>query len=185
MVKFKGGGSIWLKNNKYFQMKNLILCFAIIFLMLRADAQSANNTNTITASFSKYGIISGDTTFFSNDGSPGDLMRFFNRNLRIPRKEGTGELEYGYCNLYFMIDTAGNVTKSWCDSVTNKTVEKEILRVAGKLALIKPTMIKGTPVVTIAMATVVMMHADDYESNKDRKADIVVIGYGDKRKTSK
>ena len=163
-------------------MKPLILCCAISLLMLHAAAQSAKKRRTITASFSKHGTTSGDTTFFSYYGPAGDLMRFFNRNLRIPRKEGTGELEYGSCNLYFMIDTAGNVTKNWCDSVTNQEVEKEILRVAGKLAWIKPTKIKGKPVVTKVMASIIMMHANESDSYKDVKADILVIGYDAQRK---
>jgi hypothetical protein len=163
-------------------MKHLILCSAISLLMLHASAQSAKKTRTITASISKHGSTSGDTTFFSYYGPAGDLMRFSNRNLRIPREEGTGELEYGSCNLHFMIDTAGNVTKTWCDSVTSQVVEKEILRVAGKLAWIKPTKIKGKPVVTNVMATIVMIYNEVYDSNKNVKADIVVIGYGEQRK---
>jgi hypothetical protein len=153
-------------------------------LMLQAGAQSAKKTRTITASFSKHGTTSGDTTFFSYYGPDVDLRRFFYRKLRIPNKVGTTEMEFGSCNLYFMIDTAGNVTKTWCDSVTNKEVEKEILRVAGKLAWIKPTMIKGKPVVTKVMASIIMMHNEQYDSNKDKdlKADIVVIGYDAQRK---
>lgn len=163
-------------------MKRFILCVAISLLMFHAGAQSAKKKRTITASISKHGTTSGDTTFFSYYGPAGDLMRYFNRNLRIPREEGTGELEYGSCNLNFVIDKAGNVTKAWCDSVTNITVEKEILRVAGKLALIKPTRIKGKPVVTNVMATVVMIYNEAYDPNKPLKADIVVIGYGEQRK---
>jgi hypothetical protein len=165
-------------------MKRLILCFAISLLMLHVGAQSAKKTRTITASISKHGTISGDTTFFSYYGPTGDLIRFFNRNLRIPLEEGTGELEYGSCNLYFMIDKAGNVTKTWCDSVTNQGVEKEILRVAGKLAWIKPTKIKGKPVVTKVIAAVIMMHANESDSYKDVVADIIVIGYDPQRKKS-
>jgi hypothetical protein len=161
-----------------------MLCFAISLLMLHAGAQSAKKTRTITTSFSKHGTTSGDTTFFSYYGPAGDMTRFFNRNLRIPREEGTGELEYGYCNLYFMIDTAGNVTKTWCDSVTNNVVEKEILRVAGKLAWIKPTKIKKKPVVTKVMATIIMMHANESDSYNDVKADILVIGYDPQRKAA-
>ncbi|OQP63182.1 hypothetical protein A3860_25160 [Niastella vici] len=136
-----------------------------------ACAQSVRKTRTITTSISKNGTTSGDTTFFTYPN--GTLLRFFNRNLRAAFAEGTGELELGSCNLYIMIDTAGKVTKTWCDSVTNKTVEKEVLRVAGKLATMKPTTIKGKPVFTIVMATVNMEHENEKESY--RKADILVI----------
>jgi hypothetical protein len=163
-------------------MKHLILCCAISLLMLHAGAQSAKKTHTITTSFSKHSTTSGDTTFFSYYGPAGDLLKFFYRNIRIPNIVGTTELEYGSCNLYFIIDTAGNVTKTWCDSVTNKEVEKEILRVAGKLAWLKPTKIKGKPVVTNVKATIVMMHNEAYESNKNLKADIVFLGYDVQRK---
>ena len=100
----------------------------------------------------------------------------------MPLEERTGELALGYCNLYIIIDTAGKVIKSWCDSVTNKTVEKEVLRVAGKLAPMKPTTIKGKPVVTKLMATVAMEHAN--EKDVYRKADILVIGYDPVHKKS-
>ena len=162
-------------------MKHLILFFAISLPTLHADAQSARRSRTISASFSKRGTISGDTTFFSNNSV--DLLRFFNRNLRIPFAEGTPELEFGTCNLYLLIDPAGNVTKAWCDSVTNTAVEKEVLRVAGKLPAIKPTMIKGKPVITKVMATVSMEHNNENETY--RKADIVVIGYDPQHKKSR
>jgi hypothetical protein len=168
-------------------MKRLILFFAISLSMHYADAQTTINT-TITASFSKYGITSGDTTFFSYHDSRGTtLQRFFDRHIRIPQKSGTPDLETGSCTLYFIIDTAGNVTKTWCDSVTNKEVEKEVLRVvgrltgslAGNLASLKPTRIKGKPVVTEVMAKVIMIQSDSNDSQQDLykrlKADVLVV----------
>ena len=163
-------------------MKRLILFCSISLLILHAGAQSAGKTRTITTSFSKNGTTSGDTTFFSYNGQSGALLRFFNRNLRIPMVNDTSEMEFGSCNLYFIIDTAGNVTKTWCDSVTNKAVEKEVLHVAGRLAPMKPTTIRGKPVVTKVMATVNMEHANQGESY--RKADILVIGYDTQYKKS-
>lgn len=160
-------------------MRHLILFSTVLLLTIHAGAQSARNTRTITTSFSKNGTISGDTTFFNynnNDNGRNDgLMRFFNRNLRVPLVEGTGEMELGSCNLYFIVDTAGKITKTWCDSVTNKAVEKEVLRVAGKLATMMPTTIKGKPVFTKVMTTVLMEHVNEKESY--RKADILVVAW--------
>jgi hypothetical protein len=168
-------------------MRHLILFSITLLLTIHAGAQSARKTarktRTISASFSKNGTISGDTTFFDY-GQGGALKRFFNRNLRIPFAEGTPDLQFGSCNLYFIVDTAGKVTKAWCDSVTNKFVEKEVLRVAGKLATLNPTTIKGKPVFTKVMATVIMEHGNENEEYTGRQADIVVIGYDPVHKKS-
>ena len=86
-------------------------------------------------------------------------------------------METGSCNLHFIIDKTGKVTKSWCDSVTNPAVGEEVLRVAGKLPALKPTTIKGKPVVTKVTATVIMAYGKNGESYDHLKADIVVIGY--------
>jgi hypothetical protein len=149
--------------------------------MFQAYAQSDRKTPVITTSFSKYGTVSGDTTFFNNNSQSSQsgnlLLRYFNRNLRIPFKKEAWEMEIGSCNLFFMIDTAGNVTKCWCDSVTNKAVENEVLRVAGKMTPFKPTTIKGKPVETKVMARVFMVHANENESYGHLKADILVVGY--------
>lgn len=164
-------------------MRHLILFSTILLLTMHATAQSARKTRTITTSFSRNGTISGDTTFFKLDdqnyGQDRALTRFFNRNLRMPFSKGDWdwEMELGTCNLYLIIDKDGKVTKTWCDSVTNKEVEKEVLRVAGKLPSLKPTTIKGRPVVTKVMATVIMDHAKDGEAYTGPQADIVVIGY--------
>lgn len=170
-------------------MRHLILFSTILLLTMHATAQSARKTRTITTSFSRNGTISGDTTFFnySNNkeynGQYNALTRYFNRNLRIKFTE-YDEMELGSCNLYFIVDTAGRVTKTWCDSVTNKEVEKEVLRVAGKLATMNPTTIKGKPVFTKVMATVVMAYGKFDEPYTGRKADIVVIGYDSQHKKS-
>lgn len=159
-------------------MRHLILFSTLLLLTMHAGAQSARKTRTITTLFSKNGTISGDTTFFKYDnynGQPDQLRRFFNRNLRVPLIEGTDEMELGSCNLYFIVDTAGKITKTWCDSVTSKVVEKEVLRVAGKLATMKPTMIKGKPVFTKVVTTVLMEHANEKESYGN--ADILVIAW--------
>lgn len=87
-------------------------------------------------------------------------------------------MELGSCNLHFIIDTAGRVIKTWCDSVTSKAVEKEVLRVAGKMAVMKPTTIKGRPVFTKVMASVIMVYGKDNEPYTDRQADVIVIVYG-------
>jgi hypothetical protein len=144
---------------------------------MHAGAQLARKTRTITTSFSKNGTISGDTTFFKYDDKDGALQRFFNRNLRIPTSGDYREMEFGTCNLYFIIDREGKVTKTWCDSVTNEEVEKEVLRVAGKLPSLKPTTIKGKPVITKVMTTVVMAHSNDKDDYTGIQADIIVIGY--------
>jgi len=147
---------------------------------MHATAQSARKTRTITSSITRNGTISGDTTFFNysnNDNGRTDaLTRFFNRNLRILFTEYQ-EMELGSCNLYFIVDTAGRVTKTWCDSVTNTAVEKEVLRVAGKMAVMQPTRIKGKPVFTKVKASVIMAYGKDNEEYKGPMADIVVIGY--------
>ncbi len=58
-------------------MKRLILFLTISLPILHAGAQTTGNTGTISASFSKYGITSGDTTFFSyQDGRGTTLQRF-------------------------------------------------------------------------------------------------------------
>ena len=158
-------------------MKHLILFSTILLLTMHAGAQSARKTRTITTLFKKYGTTSGDTTFFNYKIENGDLLRFFNRNLRIPFTEDGSGIELGSCNLYFIVDTAGKVTKTWCDSVTNKAVEKEVLRVAGKLALMKPTTIKGKPVFTKVMATVILAHGNENEEYTGRQADVIVIGF--------
>lgn len=160
-------------------MKHLILYCTMSLLMLQAGAQSARKIRTITASFSKHSSSSGDTAFFSYDGASGNLTRYFNRNLRMPMEDGVWET--GTCNLYFMIDTAGHVTKTWCDSVTNEAVAKEVLRVAGKLTSMKPTTIRGKPVITKVRTTVIMMYANGSDSNYP-KADLLVIGYEPARK---
>lgn len=159
-------------------MRHLILCSTVLLLTMPAGAQSAHKIRTITTLFAKNGSISGDTTFFNfnnYNNSPDGLRRYFNRNLRVPMVVGTDEMELGACNLYFIVDTAGRVTKTWCDSVTNKAVEKEVLRVAGKLPAMRPTMIKGKPVFTQVMTTVKMEHANDQEVYG--KADILVIAW--------
>jgi hypothetical protein len=163
-------------------MKRLILLSAISLSILCAIAQPTGNIKTIKASFSRFGITSGDTTFFSYSDYRGtNLQRFFNRNLRVPPKEDFPGVDTGSCNLYFIIDTAGNVTKTWCDSVTNKGVEKEVLRVAGKLvanqASLKPTIIKGKPVITEVMAKVIMMelHNRDWKQDELPKADLIAV----------
>ena len=167
-------------------MKYLLLFCSISFLIMQANAQSTRKTRTITTSFSKQGTTSGDTAFFSYDDQRGhDLTRFFNRNLRMPIDEETMEQAVGSCNLYFMVDKAGTVIKSWCDSVTNTVVEKEILRVAGLLKRLQPTTIKGKPVITKVVAKVIMVHGrpEDVDAiNKNLKADLIVIGYGTVRK---
>lgn len=117
-------------------MKRLILPSAISLFMFCASAQTTGNAQSIKASFSRAGITSGDTTFFAYNGSI-TLQRFFDRNIRVPGGADRLGVETGWCYLYFMVDTSGNVTKTWCDSVTNREVEKEVLRVAGKLALIR------------------------------------------------
>lgn len=161
-------------------MRHLILFSTILLLTMHAGAQSARKTRTITTSFSRNGTISGDTTFFKYDGQTlgqyGALTRFFNRNLRVPIAEDGVEL--GTCNLFMIVDTAGKVTKAWCDSVTNTAVEKEVLRVTGQLARMKPTTIKGKPVFTKIMASVIMTYGKDNEAYTGRQADIVVIYYG-------
>jgi hypothetical protein len=157
-------------------MKHLILFCTILLLAFHADAQAGRKTRTITTTFSKRGTVSGDTTFFNNNSDNVDLLRFFNRNLRVaitPEQE----MELGSCNLYFIVDTAGKVTKTWCDSVTNTAVEKEVLRVAGKLPTMKATTIRGKPVFTQVMATVIMAYGKDNEAYTGRMADIVVIVY--------
>ena len=159
-------------------MRRLILFSTILLLTIHVAAQSARKTRTITTSFSKNGTISGDTTFFNYNNYNGQndgLRRFFNRNLRVPLSAGTDEMELGSCNLYFIVDTAGKVTRTWCDSVTNKAVEKEVLRVAGKLATMIPTKIKGKPVFTKVMTTVLMEHVNEKESYGN--ADILVIAW--------
>jgi|GEM_PF-5367814 len=161
-------------------MRYLILFSTILLLTMQAGAQSARKTHTVTTSFSKNGTISGDTTFFNyydQRAQDGALRRFFNRNLRVPTIEGTDEMEFGTCNLYFIVDTAGRVTKTWCDSVTNNAVEKEVLRVAGKLAPMIPTKVKGKPVFTQVMAKVIMVHNDGNDGYTGRQADIIVLGY--------
>jgi hypothetical protein len=148
---------------------------------MNATAQSARKTRTITTSFSRNGTISGDTTFFTYDGQTmgqyGALTRFFNRNLRVPMAADGSGMELGNCNLHFIVDTAGKVTKAWCDSVTNEAVAKEVLRVAGKLAAMKPTTIKGKPVFTKVMATIIMTYGKDNEPYTGPQADVVVIAY--------
>lgn len=164
-------------------MRHLILFSTILLLTIHAGAQSARKTRSIITPFSKNGTISGDTTFFTYHdqnqslSQGGALKRFFNRNVRMPFTEDGSGLEFGTCNLYFIVDTAGKVTKAWCDSVTNKAVEKEILRVAGKLATFNPTTIKGKPVFTKVMATIIMAHGNYNEEYTGRQADIIVIGY--------
>jgi hypothetical protein len=166
-------------------MKRLILFCSMSLLMLHAGAQPSGKTHTITASLSKDGIISGDTAFFDYYGTARNVTYFFYRHLRFLNQAGAWDkYETGSCNLYFMIDTAGNVTKAWCDSVTNTVVEKEVLRVAGKLAPLKPTKIKGNPVVTTVMAKVLMVDEVEYESNKNLKADILLIAYPPQRKST-
>ncbi|MFL5746407.1 MAG: hypothetical protein ACJ751_17150 [Niastella sp.] len=162
-------------------MRHLILFSTILLLTMHAGAQSARKTRTITTSFSKNGTISGDTTFFKYDGQSigqfGALTRFFNRNLRVPMAADGSGMELGTCNLFLIVDTAGKVTKTWCDSVTNTAVEKEVLRVAGKLATMKPTTIKGKPVFTKVMASIIMAYGKDNEPYTGRQADVIVIAY--------
>lgn len=149
----------------------ITLSFALL-LMLAVSAQAKKKVRTVTAPFLKHGNVLGDTTFFYYSGPTGnDLMRFFQRNMRVRLEDG--EQQFGYCTLYFMIDTTGEITKAWCDSVTNEWVEKEMLRVVNKLARLKPTVIKGKPVITKVKTTVAMLHADD-PAVKTTKVDLLV-----------
>ena len=163
-------------------MKRLILSAAVSLFMFCASAQTSGNVKTIKASFSRSGITSGDTTFFSYNGTI-TLQRFFDRNIRVPGKKDTVGVETGSCNLYFTVDTSGNVTKTWCDSVTNSGVEKEVLRVAGKLAAnqapLKPSTIKGKPAVTEVKAKVILMESDkpDWKRDELPQADIIAIWF--------
>ena len=156
-------------------MKPYIIASFALLLTLAVSAQAKKKVRTVTASFSKYGRVSGDTTFFYYYGpADSDLLRFFNKNMHVPYEDG--DQQFGSCNLYFMIDISGKITKAWCDSVTNDWVKKEMLRVVNKLEWLKPTVIKGKPVITKVKTTVAMLHADD-PAVKTTKADILVYAW--------
>lgn len=153
-------------------MRGFIQLSLILLSVNYCQAQATKQKDTLESRFPNHSRVSGDTSFFKY--TPVDLTRFFLRNLVI--KDGPNGYEFGHCTLFFVIDTTGAVTKAWCEQVTNESVAKEALRVTNRLTGLKPTYIKGKPVITKVKATIALVDSEKI-TDTDKLADIWMIAY--------
>lgn len=154
-------------------MKLVFTSLLLLMVSFVADVQGqTRRTDTVTAMFSMYETIRGDTVMFKSATTYEGLKRYFYRNLRYP----LDSVQKISCKLFFIINKEGLVTDAWCAAGTPEAIAKEAVRVAKKMGSLKPSFVKGKPVVTR-----VETHIVYYESNKvedlsmeDITADIIV-----------
>ncbi len=119
-----------------------------------ADSVSISR-DTLQASFHLADITSGDTVYFGMSGEHEDkLLYFFQKNLRVPEAGDSAVL--GTIRVYFIIDKMGRVTQAWYDPSGNTDIGLSVLRVVNQLPLIRPTSIKGEPVITKVLLKVLI-----------------------------
>jgi hypothetical protein len=143
----------------------LIFIHLVLLVIFAAEAKGQQKkaprqaycTDTVSALFSMCGTIRGDTVMFNYPNNYEGLKRFFYRNLRYP----LDSVQKIPCKLFFIINKEGVITNAWCTPGPPDTITREVVRVAKKIGLIKPSFVKG-----IAVATRVETRIVYYESNK-------------------
>jgi hypothetical protein len=111
--------------------------------------------DTLFASFHQADNVSGDTVFFGMNGAHEDkLLYFFQQHLRAPYAGDSSVL--GTVRIFFIIDKIGTVTQAWYYPSDNTDIGLSVLRVVNQLPAIKPSSIKGEPVVTKVLLKVLI-----------------------------
>ena len=129
-----------------------------------ADSVSVRN-DTVMASFHQADSTAGDTVYFGMYGEHEDkLLYFFQKNLRAPESGDSSVL--GTIKVYFVIDKTGRVTQAWYDPSGNTDIGLSVLRVVNQLPLIRPTSIKGEPMITkVLLKVLIEKNAHSYTGN--------------------
>lgn len=166
-------------------MRSVFLHLSILLLVFVVDLQGQqrkalpkhpHRLDTIAVRFTMCETIRGDTVMFKFPSTYEGLRRTFQRNLRCP--VDLESIETTLCKLYFLIDTAGQVTAAWCAPGPPEPLAKEVVRVAKKLGAFVPGYIKGTPVVTQVETRIVYYDIQEEEKeikkNLNYEADIFV-----------
>jgi hypothetical protein len=82
------------------------------------------------------------------------LLYFFQKHLRVPMLGGNSV--FGTIRVYFIVDLTGRITSAWYDPSGNTDIGLSVLSVVNQLPVIKPTIIKGEPVITKVLLKVLI-----------------------------
>ena len=116
--------------------------------------------DTLVASFHQADSISGDTVYFGMNGAHEDkLLYFFQQHLRVPYAGDSPVL--GTVRIYFIVDKIGTITQAWYYPSDNIDIGLSVLRVVNLLPAIKPSSLKGEPVVTKVLLRVLVEKEQD------------------------
>jgi hypothetical protein len=141
----------------------------------RKDLQKQNSSSdTISVRFSMCGTIQGDTVLFNDPLKNDGLHRYFTRNLRYPFEDSIVTIS---CKLYFIIDKEGRITGALCGAGTATALDKEVTRVARKMPFVRPSYVKGKPVVTRVETRIAFVEDDENIISKwdNYETDILII----------
>lgn len=142
-------------------IKSISLLFCLIQLVT-VHGQSYTSADsvvvsrdTLFTSFHQADNTSGDTVFFGMNGAHEDkLLYFFQQHLRAPYAGDSSIL--GTVRIYFIIDKMGTITQAWYYPSDNTDIGLSVLRVVNQLPAIKPSSIKGEPVITKVLLKVLI-----------------------------
>lgn len=143
----------------------MIKYITLLFCLVLAKAGHAQNytaadtvsisKDTLKVSFQVADSTAGDTVYFGMNGGHDDkLLYFFQNNLRPPAWGDSMIL--GTIRVNFTVDKTGRVTQAWYDPTGNTDIGLSVLRVINQLPLIRPTSIKGEPMVTKVLLKVLI-----------------------------
>ena len=150
---------------------NSILIILLVVSALNFKGQTGkglqkqySNSDTINVRFSMCGTVRGDTVLFGDSLNKDGLLRYFKRNLRYPFDNDSAVSIS--CKLYFIIAKDRQIARAWCDAGTPEIMNKEVTRVARKLSVVRPSYIKGKPVVTRVETRIAFVEDDEASVSK-------------------
>jgi len=151
----------------------LVFIHLILLVVFAAGVQGQpRRSDTISVKFSMCETIRGDTVILHSPTTYEALKRFFYRNLRYP----LDSVQKISCKLFFVINKEGVVADAWCAPGAPEAIAKEVVRVARKIGTMKPSFVRGKPVVTRVETHIVYHESGKVEelSEEEATADIVV-----------
>ena len=157
-------------------MKLVFIPLLILLVVFAANVQGqTRRSDTISVKFSICETIRGDTVLFNSPNTYEGLKRFFNRNLRYP----LDSVQTILCRLFFVINKEGIVTDAWCAPGIPDTVAKEVVRVARKMGAMKPSFVRGKPVVTRVETRILYFNGyDEGDTYDNYEKDILIYMTG-------